>query len=176
MNQAAITVTANSANMTYGGTEPTFSASVTSGSLASGDTLASLGLAFTTDPASITGAGSYGIIPALSNAANYDVTYVDGTLTVNQAAITVTANSANMTYGGTEPTFSASVTSGSLASGDTLASLGLAFTTDPASITGAGSYEIIPALSNAANYDVTYVDGTLTVNRRHHRHRRSIPT
>jgi hypothetical protein len=40
-------------------------------------------------------------------AANYSFTFVDGTLTVNKAVLTVKANDASMTYGGTLPTFSA---------------------------------------------------------------------
>ena len=69
----------------------------------------------TLNVAATTAAGTYDLSITASNGVSPDATQ-SFTLTVNQAAITVTANSANMTYGGTVPTFSASVTSGSLAS------------------------------------------------------------
>ena len=135
-------MTAANASMTYGGTEPTFTA--TASGLVNGDTLASLGtLTFTTNPATISGAGTYSIVPSLANVSNYNVTYGDGTLTVTPANLTVTAANASMTYGGTEPTFTA--TASGLVNGDTLASLGtLTFTTNPATVSGVGQYTITP--------------------------------
>ena len=162
VNPANLTVTAANASMTYGGTEPTFTA--TASGLVNGDTLASLGtLTFTTNPATISGAGTYSIVPSLANVSNYNVTYGDGTLTVTPANLTVTAANASMTYGGTEPTFTA--TASGLVNGDTLASLGtLTFTTNPATVSGAGQYTITPSGLELSNYIITYAIGTLTVN------------
>ena len=118
-------------------------------------------LNFTTDPATVNNVGNYTIESSLTNASNYTITYATGTLTVNPADLTVTADSLTMTYGGTEPTFTATATG--LVNGDTLDSLGLAFTTNPATVSGAGTYKIIPSLAKASNYNVAYVNGSLTV-------------
>ena len=119
-------------------------------------------LTFTTSPATISGAGSYTITPSGLTSSNYTITYQSGTLTVNKAALTVTANNASMTYGGTPPTFT--VTATGLVGSDTLTSLGLTFTTNPSIINNAGTYAIVPSLTNAPSYKITYVNGTLTVN------------
>src|SRR5258706_14834584 len=45
-------------------------------------------------------AGSYTIIPSGLSSGNYTISYVNGTLTVNPAALTVTANNASKVYDG----------------------------------------------------------------------------
>ena len=56
-------------------------------------------------------AGSpYSIVPSAAvgtGLANYAISYVNGALTVNHAALTVTANSASRVYGTVNPTLSA---------------------------------------------------------------------
>ena len=66
--------------------------------------------------------GSYDVTPNGLTSNNYIITYATGTLTVNPANLTVAADSLTMTYGGTEPTFTATATG--LVNGDTLDSLG----------------------------------------------------
>ena len=106
--------------------------------------------------------GSYPIVPVATgtNLANYNVVYVNGTLTVGQATLTVTATNASRTYGAANPTFSATV-SGAQGT-DTFT------TTESTTATAAspvGTYPIVPvaAGTNLANYTVVYVNGTLTV-------------
>ena len=106
VGQATLTVTAANANRTYGASNPTFSASA-SGAV-NGDTFT-----FTeTTPATATSpVGTYPIVPvaAGTNLSDYTVVYNNGTLTVGQATLTVTA--ANATHlGAANPTFSASAT------------------------------------------------------------------
>ena len=48
--------------------------------------------------------GTYTIVPSAAagtDSRNYTITYVNGTLTVNPAALTITANNASKTYGQT---------------------------------------------------------------------------
>ena len=84
--QAALTVTAGNASMTYGGIVPQFNCTITGG--LPGDTFTC-----SFSPISIpTATGSpYAIVPIVSgaNLANYAVTYNDGQLTVNPAAQTI---------------------------------------------------------------------------------------
>ena len=53
--------------------------------------------------------GTYSIVPVATgtNLSNYNVVYVNGTLTVGQATLTVTAADASRAYGVANPTFAA---------------------------------------------------------------------
>jgi len=132
VNQRPITVKTNAVSRVYGDSTPAFSFSVTVGTLASGDTLASLGTAsFSTDPNP--GVGPHAItVSGLSNA-NYTITYDNtGILTVTPRPITIKANAVSRVYGDSTPAFSISLSVGTLGYSDTLASLGTAsFNTDP---------------------------------------------
>ena len=106
--------------------------------------------------------GPYPITPTVTgaNLGNYTVSYVNGTLTVGQAALTVTAGNASRAYGAANPAFTGTVT-GAIGSdsftvgGTTTAGLGSAI----------GPYPITPTVTgaNLGNYTVSYVNGTLTV-------------
>ncbi len=110
VESVAITVTASGGAMTYGGTPPTISA--TDSGFVNGETSAVLTAApICTANASVTTlAGTYLHQTSCSGAAatNYTFTYVNGTLTVNQASVTVTASAGTMTYGGTAAVITAS--------------------------------------------------------------------
>src|SRR6185295_14963513 len=110
-------------------------------------------------------AGTYAVTPGGLTSANYVVTFVDGTLTVNRAAVTVTANAASRMYGQANPAFTASYAG--FINGDDASALGgtLAFTTPATDRSPAGTYAVTPSGLTSANYAVTFVDGTLTVNR-----------
>ena len=86
--------------------------------------------------------------------------YVNGTLTVGQATLTVTAGNASRTYGAANPTFTASETGA--VNGDTF-TFTESTTATPSS--PVGTYAIVPVATgtNLANYTVVYVNGTLTV-------------
>jgi MBG domain-containing protein/Big-like domain-containing protein/centrosomal CEP192-like protein/HYDIN/CFA65/VesB family protein len=138
-----------------------------------GDTVTSVTLTSDGAPATATVSGSpYAITPSAAlgtGLGNYTIHYVDGTLTLNKAVLTITAKDASKTYGatvtfaGTEFTF----TGGTLFNSDavssvTLTSLGAAATA------AAGSYPITPSGAvgtGLSNYTITYANGTLTVNK-----------
>ena len=161
IGQAALTITADNQGMTYGGTLPTLTASYAG--LVNGDTPASLTTLPTlaTVPAS-SHAGSYAITASAAVDPDYSISYVSGTLTIGQAALTITANNQGMTYGGTLPTLTASYTG--LVNGDTPASLSTLPTlaTVPAS-SHAGSYAITAGAAIDPDYSISYVSGTLTI-------------
>ena len=165
VTRASLTITAASQSKVYGAANPTLTATGTG--LVSGDTLASLPTRPTllTTATTASGVGTYTITasgPALDG--NYSVSYVNGTLTVSRASLTITAASKSKVYGAANPTLTATGTG--FVNGDTLASL----PTQPTLLTTAtvasavGTYTITasgPAVDG--NYAVTYVNGTLTV-------------
>jgi filamentous hemagglutinin family protein len=164
INKTALTITANSASKIYGAPNPTLGVSYSA--FANGDTAASLttqAAANTTAPAS-SNVGSYAITASGALDPNYTIAYVGGTLTVNPASLTVTANNASKTYGAANPILGVSYSA--FANGDTAASLttqAAANTTAPAS-SNVGSYAITASGALDPNYTIAYVSGALTVN------------
>ena len=138
VNPRPITVKANAVSRVYGDSTPAATLSVTVGTLASGDTLASLGTPiFSTTPAN-PGVGTFPItVSGLSNA-NYTITYDNaGLLTVTPRPITIKASAVSRVYGDSTPAFSISLSVGTLGYSDNLASLGTAsFSTDPNPVSG----------------------------------------
>ncbi|WP_188760696.1 beta strand repeat-containing protein, partial [Edaphobacter acidisoli] len=85
---------------------------------------------------------------------------VNGTLTVGQATLTVTAANASRAYGAANPAFTGTET-GAI-NGDTFTVGG---STTATTSSPAGTYAIVPTVTgaNLSNYTVVYVNGTLTV-------------
>ena len=175
---APLTITANSTSKTYGalvtftGVSPEFS--ITGGTLVGSDSVDSVTL---TSAGAAVGAsiGTYDITPSVAlgtGLANYTITYVVGTLTVDPRALEITAFSTSKVYGalvtftGLVPEFS--ITGGPLVGSDSVDSVTLTSAGAPvgASI---GTYDITPSVAlgtGLANYTITYVVGTLTVDPR----------
>jgi len=97
---------------------------------------------------------------------NYSFVFSNGTLTVAQAAITVTAENQSRLYGAANPTFTASYTG--FVNGDTAAVISGSPTLTTAADTNSpvGGYVITNTLGSlsATNYAFTLVNGTLTIN------------
>src|SRR5437667_94609 len=98
---------------------------------------------------------------------NYTISYVAGTLTVNKATLTITANSDSKTYG-TVKTFAATAFGQvGLVNGDTIT--GVTETSTGAAAAAIVSPPTYPIVASAAtgtglsNYTISYVDGALTV-------------
>jgi sugar lactone lactonase YvrE len=113
-------------------------------------------------------AGNYSIVPVATgaNLANYNVVYVNGTLAVSFALLTVTPNNQSIVAGSALPSLSATITG--FVNGDTQAVVtglpGLATTANSSS--PAGSYPIVASFGtlSAANYAFTLGrNGTLTI-------------
>ena len=94
--------------------------------------------------------GSYPITVTLGTNPNYNVTTTDGTLTVDKAAATVTANAKSKTYGEANPAFDAAVTG--TVNGDVL---DYSLATAATQASGVGSYPITVTLGTNPNYNVT---------------------
>ncbi|MHB8371025.1 MAG: beta strand repeat-containing protein, partial [Leptospirales bacterium] len=166
---APLTVTANAASMTYGGTVPSVSGSVTgfvNGQTLSGD---SGSASWSTSATSTSNAGQYAIAGNVTLGSPYsgDYTVLQGAgnataLTIGKADLTATANPASMTYGSTVPTLSGSVTG--FVNGQTLASDGGLWSTTATSSSSAGSYGISLSLVSpySGDYTITNVSGNST--------------
>jgi len=165
-----IAVKANNAERVYGDPNPTSgTVSVMPGSLVGTDAIGGASLSSTA--AVTSNIGDYSLTPTAvtftnGNAANYMITYADGTLTITPRPITVTAN-ASRVYGDANPTSGpVSVAPGSLVGTDAFSDASL--TSTAVTMSNVGSYSLTPsgvAFTNgsASNYVITYADGTLTI-------------
>ena len=106
---APLAITASSASITYGGAAPVITASYSG--FVNGDNATSLTTAptCTTSVTSVSPVGTYGSTCSGAVDPNYTFSYVDGSVQVGPASITVTASSGSMTYGGAVPAITASV-------------------------------------------------------------------
>ena len=167
IGKAVLTVTAQNAAITYGGTLPTFT--VNYSGFVNGDTASVLtgSPSLTTGATSASPAGTYAITAAQGtlSAASYAFAFVNGTLAIGKAALTVTAQNAGMIYGGTVPTFTANYSG--FVNGDTPSILTGApsLTTAATSLSPVGAYTITAAQGtlSTANYAFVLVNSTLTI-------------
>lgn len=167
VNKAPLTITASSGSKTYGGTfnvTPSYS----------GFVLGQNASALTTPPVcsstgSAAGAGVGGSPYATScsgaTAANYDIGYVNGSLTVDRAPLTITASSGTKTFGTVytvTPSYGGFVNSENtsvLTSAPTCSSAGSVATATVA----ASPYVTSCSGAAAANYTIGYTNGSLIV-------------
>ena len=171
INKAHLTVTANNANKTYGDANPALGTTVSG--FVNGENLTTSGVsgsgAASTAANATTGIGSATITAAAGTlaASNYDFTnLVNGTLTINQRPLTVTAEPKTKNYGDVNPALSYSVaadgvgTSRGLVNGDSLSG---SLSTAATQASSVGSYTIDASALSNGNYVVTANNGTLTI-------------
>ena len=160
-------ITANSTNRLYGAANPVLTASYSG--FVNGDTVSVLSgnPGLTTAAKSNSPVGIYTITNTLGtlSATNYAFSFTNGILTVNPAALTVSANSTNRPYGATNPMFAVSYAG--FVNGDTAGVLSgsLSLTTSATTNSPVGTYAItnLPGMLSATNYAISYTNGTLTV-------------
>ena len=165
---APLTVTPTAGqSMVYGSTVPTLT--YTYSGLVNGDTSASFTGGLTTIATSSSNVGSFSIIAGtVAATGNYTIgTYNVGTLTVNPALLTITANSASKTYGTTLTFAGTAFTDSGLVNSNTVSSVTLTSTGAPATATvGSSPYAIVPSTatgSGLSDYTISYANGMLTV-------------
>ena len=167
MNKAALTVTANNAARLYGAANPTFIVSYSG--FVNGETPSVMtgSPSLTTTAAVSSSAGAYVIAAATGTlaATNYSFSFVNGTLTVGKAALTVMANSVSRPYSTANPILTANY--GGFVNGDSSGVLSgsPSLTTTATVASSLGTYIITAAVGTlaATNYTFSLVNGTLTV-------------
>ncbi|RCW89008.1 MBG domain-containing protein [Paracoccus lutimaris] len=173
VNRAALTITASDITKTYGegvsfaGTEFTTTGLLFDDAV-SRVALTSDGAAATADVAG----GPYAINAGSASGeglSNYNITYLDGQMTVDRAALTITANDLSKTYGQTVSFAGTEFTTSGLLFDDAVSRVALTSTGAVATAGVAGGPYVINAGSASgeglSNYNITYLDGQMTVDR-----------
>jgi hypothetical protein len=109
--------------------------------------------------------GSYTAKMLYSDQQGYDISYVDGVLTINKADLTITANDVNKVYDGLSYYGGNGVRYSGFVNDETNAVLfgNLRYGGSSQGAINAGDYSIIPSGLSADNYQISYQDGRLTI-------------
>ena len=150
------TITARNYTRKYGEDNPTYEYDVTGGELEGAPIISCEATA--TSPV-----GTYPIVISKGSVTNYNDSYVNGTLTITKAKLTVTAQNYTIKEGDALPTFD--VAYNGFKNGETANVLTKKPTTTCAATSSSvvGTYEIVASGAEAKNYDINYVAGTLTI-------------
>jgi diphthamide synthase (EF-2-diphthine--ammonia ligase) len=162
---AGLTITADNQTKVYGAALPALTASYSG--FVNGDTAASLttGPTLSTTATAHSDIGAYAITARGADDADYMITYVDGTMTVTQAGLVITADNQTKVYGAALPTLTVSYSG--FINGDTSASLTtlptLTTTATANSDVSGNPYTITASGAVDSDYTITYVAGSLNV-------------
>ena len=111
----------------------------------------------------INGAGTTTITASQSGNSDYKPFSREFTLTVGKAALTITANDQTKVEGEENPELTVSYEGFQYDDDESVLTQQPTVTTTATADSPAGTYPITPSGAEAANYDISYVDGTLTV-------------
>ena len=159
---AALTVTADDQSRLYGAANPTLTGNIVG--IQNSDNITA---SYSTTADASSSVGPYSIVPSLndpdSKLTNYNVTINNGTLTVDPAPLSVTADNKSRTYGAANPAFTGNIVG--IQNSDNITAT---YSTTATASSPVGAYDIVPSLqdpdSRLGNYSVTSNNGTLTVN------------
>ena len=151
-----VVVTAKSYSRKYGDANPAFEYT-TSGATLTGTP------SITCSATATSPVGEYDIVASKGTVTNYNVTYVNGKLTITKAPLTITAKSYTIKQGDALPTFEAEYSGFKNNETKAVLSAQPKITTNATSASESGTYDIVVSGASATNYDITYVKGTLTI-------------
>ena len=167
INPATITVTAADASRGYGDENPDFSVSY-SGFMAS-ETASDLTTQATPSSAAAatSAVGTYDIEASGAAGGNYAFVYVDGTLTVSRAALTVTPDDKSKTYLDDNPPLTVSYSGFKNSENNTALSIQPTIATAAVAGSSVGTYDITVSGADSPNYTIDQsAKGTLTVEKK----------
>lgn len=169
-----VKVTNAKQSATYNGAEPTINTDTTvtlTGSVASVPPCVSNELSFSVTKETGVNAGTYTLTPSAKAKSgyfvdNYDITPTNGTFKINKAALTVTANSKNITYGDDKPTFSVSYSGFVNNENESVLGGSLVLECGYVRYGNVGTYSITPIGLTSGNYAITFESGRLKVSKK----------
>ena len=150
----------------YGDYNPAFTFQYTS--FVNGDTPSNISIkpTATTTAVNTSPVGNYPITCSGGSATNYNlICGTAGTLTVTKAPLTVTANSASRYWGVENPTFTLTYTGFKNYENQSVLTELPQLSCSAVRLSPSGQYPIVVTGGSSQNYDITCVNGTLTVNK-----------
>ena len=151
-----VAVTANSYTITYGDALPTYEYTSIGASLKGTPSVSCSATAMSP-------AGIYPITISKGSVTNYNDIYVNGTLTINKAPLTITAKNYIIKQSESLPTFEANYSGFKNSETSSVLTTQPTFSCSATSASAPGTYDIIVSGAAAQNYSMSYVKGTLTI-------------
>ncbi|MGE0076333.1 MAG: MBG domain-containing protein [Bacteroidales bacterium] len=165
IGKAALTVTAEDKSKTYDGSVYGVFTSAYGG-FVNGENESALGgaLTYAGTATNAIDAGTYTITPQGLTSDNYTITFMDGSLEIGKAALTVTSEDKSKTYDGSVYGVFTSAYAG-FVNGENESVLGgtLTYAGTATTATNAGTYTITPQGITSDNYTITFMDGSLEI-------------
>jgi hypothetical protein len=162
--KAALTVTGTNATPSYTGLAQTNSAATITGIQGNTDSFTITGYGTGTN------AGTYNdtllaTAAGATNAANYTISYTNGSLVIGKATLTVTADNKTKVYGDANPALTATITGYVNGESASVITGAPAISTTATQYSNVASYTITPVVGTlaASNYNFTYANGALSV-------------
>ena len=154
--QNSVTITAKSYTVQYGDPIPALGYSTTGAALNGTPEL-------TCEATQISPVGTYVITASRGTVTNEDAAYVNGTLTIVKAPLTIKAGSYTKTQGEDNPTFT--LTYEGFKNGETATALTrqAVASTLATKTSEPGQYRVTVSGAGSDNYDITYINGMLTI-------------
>lgn len=152
-----VTITANSYTIQYGDAMPEF------GFTSEGMDVTGVP-EITCEATTTSPVGTYPIVIGRGSVTNNNDTYVNGVLTIEKAPLTITAKDYTRYVGDENPVFEAEYTGFKNDETNEVLSVQPTFTCEANSESEEGEYPIVVSGAEAQNYEITYVNGKLTIN------------
>ena len=152
----AVVVTAKSCTRTYGDDNPTFEYEVNGAELNGTPEI-------TCEATAASPVGTYPIVIKKGSVTNYNVTYIEGVLTVSKASLTVQVEDATREQFEENPEFVITYTGWKLNDDENVLTKKPTATTMATKDSHVGEYEIVVSGGEAKNYELNYENGILTV-------------
>ncbi len=165
VNKAVLTATAGNGSRIYGDGNPTIN--VTYSGFKNSDGVGNIDTQATASSAAnaFSDVGTYTTVASGASDDNYTFNYVNGSLSVTKATLTATANNSTRYYGDSNHAIGVTYTgfkNGQNASVIDTGATGFALADENSDV---GTYTTRASGASDNNYDFSYVDGTLTVNK-----------
>ncbi|MBO7593000.1 MAG: carbohydrate-binding protein [Bacteroidaceae bacterium] len=155
----SVTITADSKSMVYGDNVPQLTYKTEGTSLSGTPQLS-------TTATKTSAVGTYTIKVGKGTVINTSVTYVDGTLTITKAPLNITAKSYTIKQGEALPAFAATYSGFKNSETESVLTKKPTFSCSATSASAPGTYDIVVSGAEAGNYDISYVKGTLTIEKK----------
>lgn len=160
--KAALTATADNKEVIYGDDAPEYTVTYEGWQGEDNADVLSGTIAYACEYAPTSIVGEYTITPSGVSNPDYAITFINGKVTVNKAALTITADNKELTYGDEAPEYTAVFEGWKNEEDESdLDELDYICTYEQGS--PVGTYTIAP-IATDHNYDITITDATLTVN------------
>ena len=165
ITKAPLTVNTGNASRAYGTANPAFTINYSGFRNGEAQTALTVLPQATCMATSASDAGYYPVVVSGGEAINYDFVYIDGSLTINKALLTVTAQSISSVYGDAHPfnTYTCQYTGFVNNETKNVLTKLPTLTCSATAQSDVGDYAIVPSGAEATNYTFTYINGMLTI-------------